>query len=52
MESVRCNACQRLFTDERCLRIHISKEHMEKINVNDVHWSFDNFECVVPKKRK
>jgi len=52
MDFVRCNACQRVFSDERCLQIHISKEHMEKINVNDLHWSFNSFEHVAPKKRK
>jgi len=52
MDFVRCNACQRVFLDERCLWIHISKEHTEKINVNDLHWSFNSFEHVAPKKRK
>jgi len=30
MEFVRCDSCQRVFSDERCLHIHISKEYMEK----------------------
>jgi len=25
---------------------------MEKININDIHLSFDNFPCGVPSKRK
>jgi len=52
MDFVKCNACQRLFSDQRCLRIHISKEHTEEINVSDIQLSFDNFSHVIHKKRK
>jgi len=52
MDFVKCNACQRLFSDERCLRIHISKEHTEEVNITAVPMSFDDFSRVIPKKRK
>jgi len=47
MDFVRCNACGRVFSDENCLHIHI---FMKNININDIHWSFDNFPSCLRKK--